>query len=806
MKTDITKFLAKSDGTTLIQHTEAVVNYSLALFDRCTIINDKNNELRKACLMAAALHDIGKLTDNFQSKLNSEEYLASEAHNIVSWAFTKCSFEYNKSLKLAAYTVLYHHVPENPENIDDVTAFDIYSKLNDIEILRMREYYDYMRELYPDLPCLNDEIDENTDGYPSVKLFNLSQSSTSKAEEELLIRSIVVKADRDISSGKYDNERIAANDDEYMTSIFNQADRLSVDISYDKAYQTFKEKGYDMDRLQKQINIVDEGLTSLSDGVHNTVQINASAGFGKTIVGLLSVFKRGKKAIWCVPTREIAISTYNSIWLELSKLDIPISLALYYGNQLQDSYNSESKAIDEYDIVVSVIDSMLSRLTNNNTGNLLYGLLTMDVIFDEYHNVVTDKALFAAASLIWKERINRMNSYSMFLSATPLDLHFAGIKDTQSFVHSISPDKYKGDIKIDFKYKKINDLADDFPEILPNSFVITNTVQQSIRITRFLEKRMPDTEILLYHSLFLEEDRNNKRKILFNNFGKMAKYCNEQEPNMIVVCTGIIGTGLDISARNIYDFTLSPADTLQRVCGRASRFGEYDEITYTLLDVADDEPEIGKGNKALIIGGKDGNNKPLNDGAFDYGIRRKYIDELKIIDGSTITKDELYAITEEFNEDEKLAYKKYYDAKMSQSIGYLSNITLKKASGKPKTKGNERTSKETSFRGDGTDIFIAVPYANDSTKYAVLTMSSNRAWQIEKTPDEIEARKIRWNYYRDNLDKKQLNVMKYWNKIKDAISCNFNICIDIAHSIKTPLPLKNARYTSKYGMKILKEQ
>lgn len=776
--TDIHSILAKNDGTTLVDHTTAVLNFITALCDRSykdDTHKDKDKDMLPKCQLAAVLHDIGKMTPAFQKSLKENKGNDDLNHNVVSWAFTCCNFEHEKDVQNA---VLYHHVTSVASEDKDTGAVPIYNGIDEDTKDGMLRFYEYFREMlhldkFP-------EYEESPSDYTEEHLLNVVKGGTNReAKRQLFIRAALTMADRTVSSSKYDNGRIIAGDTDYIDDIIER--EFGAEGLHNIDLGKILCNTYNMERLRGQLDIVEETLSKYPSG-KNSFIIDASAGFGKTLVGIISILKRGKKTIWCLPTREIAISTYRSVCSELEKMNLDIPVCLYYGNEMKERLNSCSDNLSDYVITVAVIDSVLSRMTNNNTGHLLYGLLCGDVIFDEYHNVVTENALFAAASLIWDIRMSMTNAYSLYLSATPLKLAFAGIKGSSEKCDDIKPPKYKGDIKINFTYSQIRDIDSDFPAIEPNSFVIANTVAQSQRIYRFLKEKRGMTNVHLYHAQFTDEDMEKKREFLFRNFGK-----GTPESDAVIVCTGIIGTGLDVSAKNIYDFTLTPSDTLQRVCGRASRFGEYELVNYTLCDITEDEPVLGKGNAVFIRN------------VFDEKVRKKFIDKLKKIDGNVLTKNELYRIVDEFNRENDTALRDFYKRQLDESQKNIKDLRLKKSRKKNAKDGVQYTSKGTTFRGLGKEIFIAVPYEGKegAKDFALLTYDSLRVKQCEKDYDSTESRKRRMSFYKENgIYQKS---WKYKCGIKDASSCNFDICVDMAYCSETPLPVSGMVYSPEFG-------
>lgn len=768
--TDFNTLLAKNDGTTLVSHTTAVKNMAIAL---CENVNDDIN-FKKRCVTAAVLHDIGKCTNEFQNDLKISDCPTIIRHNIISWAVSCCCFPNNSVQRQISNAVLYHHVV--PVGADSETkAFDIYQALTDDEKNLITDFYNAFDDVIP----MSAEVEMSTSDYTQIPLFDITKSKSNGVancndEEALLLRAILITADRIVSSNEYDNIRIEHNDVDYMKTIIEENNNIKSIDGFDT--QSALEHTYDMTRLRRQIDIVDESLSALNND-KNTIMVNASAGFGKTLLGLISILKRRRKTVWCVPTREIAMSTFSSICDELKKMKCPLSVCLFYGNEIQDTFTISKNTQDcinikNFDIVVSVIDSMLSRFHNNNSGHLLYSLLTDDVIFDEYHNVVTDNALFAAASLLWDTRICKTDAYSLFLSATPLFPIQPIIKNTDK-IKTFDPPKYKGDIKINFHYVEN---VSDITYFMSNSFIITNTVAQAQNMYLKL-KREGYKNVMLYHAQYEKNDMAEIRKRLFDNFGK-----NTPASDMIVVCTGIIGTGLDLSARNIYDYTLTPSDTLQRVCGRASRFGEYKTIDYFLCDIDDDDRNnIGKGNSIFVRN------------VYNEMLRTNFINGMKGNDRTIFTKNELYDKVNKFNMMFSKNIYSFYVEKMKDSRDNLSKITLRKT--KSANDNNTKyTSKQTTLRGTGKEVFVAIPH-DDS--YVLFTMDSERAKRIEREYDDASTRKFRMKFYKKhNIYQKN---WKYKYGLKDGATCNFDTCVDLAYCSDTPLPLHNMKYSKELG-------
>jgi hypothetical protein len=140
--------------------------------------------------------------------------------------------------------------------------------------------------------------------------YSNDEDADEKNSEALFARTCLISADRIASSNPID-----ISDDEIKVLINEATIRpFEVDIS-NHCY-------FGNERFVKQSEIIDK--------IERTTQINAPAGFGKTLLGLLWNFKRGRKLIWVCPRNIVAESVYKSINEELDNFGIDfLSTELY---------------------------------------------------------------------------------------------------------------------------------------------------------------------------------------------------------------------------------------------------------------------------------------------------------------------------------------------------------------------------------------------------------------------------------------------------------------------------------------------
>ena len=102
---DIKKIKAKSDGTTLYEHTCMVIEAGLKLLQSLSLSDDTQSFLKQNFLQAAILHDLGKVHPTFQKRLSGDKN-ASIRHELVSVWFAETFLEVNNAVLFAVAT---HH-------------------------------------------------------------------------------------------------------------------------------------------------------------------------------------------------------------------------------------------------------------------------------------------------------------------------------------------------------------------------------------------------------------------------------------------------------------------------------------------------------------------------------------------------------------------------------------------------------------------------------------------------------------------------------------------------------------------------
>lgn len=796
---DINQLLAKSKlngELSLIEHTKGVINiayYTLNYFFNRNNVWDITkmtyDKLEKSIISAAALHDIGKCCDSFQNYVRNDfpykkifcnatddgvEPLISKdiiTHNILSWAFALTETDLNNQ-PWALSAILYHHVVYG--HLSDISARNIMIDLTDDEketfFSFLNEINQYLRERFD----FSIQLDDSNDGSVtpnSTTLYydmyiNQSRSNVGVQLEGntlyTVARSVLIYADRLASSYPTFADRFANNDIELINSLLED-DLCSKTIPDDNYLDWAYKNGnptYDIERLKEQNRLMDD-----IDKCDNNI-IKASAGFGKTLIGIRWIMRNKKKTLWVTPRNVIATGTYDSIISELDTMGYSDKISV--GLLLQGEYKQGN---EKSDIIVTNIDNFLSMMVKNNMAHNLLKELAGNVIFDEYHEFLCEHPLFAAFISYAYARTNWTISKSLFLSATAIrfDAYFCWDN-----INSIHPKAYNGDMKVKIHINKYNDINEfKLSEANKDSLVITHTVKQSQQIYRQVSELFSDTSLL--HAMFTDTRRKEIEDMLYKTHGKKSNVAQRNA----VIGTNALSTGLNISAHNIYDFIINPEGTIQRGCGRGGRFGEkeYDCVNYHVCILEGD-----KSSDTFI------------SRTYDKDLYFKWYKMLEEYNGKIITKDKIYELYDEFYSNNESLFMEYIYNTFIKSASCLKRFFPYATHRKDKSKSDrKKLSKNYSYRGEGNSIYVTARYTdNDELVCEPIVIDVTRI--LEDEIKEMEAQKYHYNEFKKNSEKSFKHIYKGWH------ACFPEDWFRIALSYDTPLALYFARYNDKIGL------
>jgi len=805
---EIKEYLAKSKANSLnaylVNHTRMVINFGIEVGKLVYQPKYRNEKFSKKdflsyLALSLCLHDIGKMTKSMQSYLSKgktvneegvEEIKKGLSHNIYSWAYAIARLNWrvtDKSLMVAS-SVLYHHSCD----VENQNSDNILNGLSEEELSDMDKFYIMMKDYCSsqfkgEIDLSSSDFDINftsfnsksinetplykyvhCKGYDSIEIDKAFELES----EWSLIRAILILSDRLISGGKCELQKIYDNDTDYIDGLYHEMSVIKFVNDVDM-YQF----DYDHERLSSQYGL----LADIEKDSNNVIM--ACAGWGKTLFGLMWFFKWKKRLLWVVPRNVIATSTFLSIVKELQRMGINdnVKVGVYYGGTIVDSNTlNRYESVDDFDILVTNIDSIVSRTSNNSMAHLLVNMYTSNVIFDEFHEFVVPDPLYSAFIRLMRTRSRYTDSKSLILSATAID--FSNFWGKKLKPIDDKTDILFGDTKINIRVKtfgeneKLSILEKD-----NDTFIICRTVAQSQKV--YLENDFDGKQLI--HARFTNKDRRNITDKVFLTHGntKDKEVINSRQT---VIGTNIIGTGLDISCRTMYDFIVSPESTIQRCCGRCSRFGEYGEITYYICDID---------SKML---------SPVITNQYDARLYKEWKNILCKLDRQSITKREMYDLFKKFKEDHKLELNKFYVDTFNKSSDNLQGIKLKTGS-KKNASETKKLSDGLGYRGLSNNVFVTTKRMDDNSWCDSISVDYDLIFNSEDGEGD-NTKLVKGFMFGDGYKKENVpQYIKYPNftDVKYKMGGQrFKVenCKRLAKDETHPLPLFDFSYNSELGL------
>jgi len=328
-----------------------------------------------------------------------------------------------------------------------------------------------------------------------------------------------------------------------------------------------------------------------------SVILQAPTGAGKTRAALSPFIENffdhadgstPRRCIYSVPMRVLA-NQFEAEWRELAetyrrKYNREINV------KIQTGEHSEDKNF-EGDLIFCTIDQFLSsyltmpyglprRLANINAGAFVGSYL----VFDEFHLLDPDSTL--PSTLYAVKQLSRIAPVLLMtatfsksvLSALKDELHNAEVVLVNP-QEAISIETSFGEQEARRRVWQVAETQLSAKAILEKhnrrSLAICNTVRKAQELYRELKGLVKDKdiELILLHSRFLQEDRQQNEQRIKTLFGR-----SNHEGSVIAIATQTIEVGVDITSGTLHT-ELAPASALIQRAGRCARYaGEQGNV------------------------------------------------------------------------------------------------------------------------------------------------------------------------------------------------------------------------------------
>jgi CRISPR-associated endonuclease/helicase Cas3 len=553
------KFLAKSDGETIVEHTQNLLNNLLLLQEYYPYIPVDFGLLKLAC----QYHDLGKINQLFQEKLQTgAKHLENEIpHGLLSVTMIpvkelESDYPHEKVVALV-YAVALHHernlqvIAENDENYkneikklrDIASEFDFFSieLERPLKIKKLRENY------YAVDHKLTSEVEEEAKAIPIF----------------IMIKGLLNKLDY-AASGHFP---IEYRPDFLEESLQNMMKRWQ--------------------KNRPEANWNDMQKFAL-DNQNENLLIIGQTGLGKTEAGLL--WAGDSKLFFTLPLKAAINAIYKRISKEIVTENIGQRVGLLHSDSLAVLLDNFSNDGDEEPNNQN-FKNMEAYLKQTKSWSLPITLTTLDQTFDfvyHYTGFEMKLATFSYSKII----IDEIQMYSPDLLAYLIK----GLSEIQQYggkfliMTATMPDYLlqlfsKNSIKfkqnsLPFLSQKLNTrhymkvekkelFAEDIINIYKHGklLVVCNTIKQARKIYDGINGKL-DVPVKLLHSQFIRHDRQKKEQEIFDFTDA------ENTDSGIWIATQVVEASLDIDF-DLLITELSELNGLLQRMGRCYRKRSY---------------------------------------------------------------------------------------------------------------------------------------------------------------------------------------------------------------------------------------
>ncbi len=566
----LSEILAKSHPRqTLIEHSREAVQHLLnftTVFSNqiehvAETVGISKNELSSRLFAAVWLHDIGKASRDFQARIKGESDALGIPHALLSTPFVLAAVPAVANTPYEAAAVMSHHTPYYSGLYGTFTATN----------LKVCYLWDAAWEFYQMLPIEHHRIlgydypfplpepnQWNSHALVCLVRDAVSDYPPSQAREifGLLIAAI-----------HYGDWLSSGHRADWVYTVPEIAKRVQGSL------QKYKDAPQDTFASR-----VAPGIQSRAAEAKEHLLLIAPTGSGKTEAALLwASNQQPTRLIYLLPTRVTSNAMYNRIQGYVDDL-----AGLAHGTAglvIGEKEGYDSKAFQSrlyhstfmQPATVATVDQvLLSKFNWNQWGLVETNAMQSAIIFDEIHaydlytlglilNTVRELAsrgtqlCFMSATMPDFIKESLTNLLIPFGGHTLVDCPEA--KDEQRhclFVEDKPLEEALADIEHAFQQGK-------------KVLVIANTVDNACDMYRLVRDRIGKTHAMLFHSRFIEQDRQKREERIIER--------NQKVGGFVAVVTQIVEVSLDID----YDvmFTqIAPVDALVQRFGRVNRKGQ----------------------------------------------------------------------------------------------------------------------------------------------------------------------------------------------------------------------------------------
>ena len=675
------EFLAKSNGETIMEHTENLISNLKNFF----IIYSEINVDKKLLLLACIYHDLGKINKKFQSKLSGKRQNGELPHGLLSTSFidSKSLSEngFDKSdIKILSYSVALHHERDLSEISEEDFSSEI--ELMNIEADYFLKYLEKLQNIYFDY--MNENIGENL----KYSIFRIEN-------EKVKLKKLSKKYYK-LNGRIYSQDFILSEKETFETfqkyvmlkGLLNKIDYAA------SSYIPVEEKN---DFLEEKMNAFLKNVLKKDNPendwnelqkfmIHNqnkNVVVVAQTGYGKTEAGLLWI--GNNKGFFTLPLRVAINAIFDRVknQIVIEKLENRIGLL---HSDFREIYIEDIKKKEKNNLEKIDNDELFMYMDKTKQLSLPLTVCTIDQLFDfvfrapgfelkvatlSYSKVVIDEIQMYSTDLLayliyGLKYITDFGGKFAIMTATLPGIIIDLLKKEEIEFVTTEPfinDKKRHNIKVLKNTINAEFIKENYKD--NKILVACNTVKKSKQIYEDLKNLgIECKELNLLHSRFIKKDRAEKEKEIseFANPKRFEENVKKERElkniceNGIWIGTQVVEASLDLDF-DILVTELSDLNGLFQRMGRCYRNREILDEKYNCYVFTEKCSGI-KSSKAVI----------------DKEIHQKSKEALINIDGLLTEKEKLELIDKVYS-TESLKDTEYY-GRLVKNIYALKNYIV----------------------------------------------------------------------------------------------------------------------------------
>lgn len=562
---------------------QTLEEHTIATIDVCRNIAetlDVQTKIYRRALLACALHDVGKATENFQKHIRGEKI--SYSHALASLPISMIIERELIKAKIfeepfiASTSIVSHHAPLTSR------VFDIYKEE------KPPKYY------VDEILSFLDVISSKIGGAYNLREIAEKYKSMWINKNPYLYLNQVIR-----TSSHFRKLKNAIWEYATVKALLNSADWIASQNKKEVLVLSKTINEYVKQFMKKQSFVLRKFQEDVQD-LKDDILLRAPTGTGKTEALLL--WSKNNRVIYLLPTQ----ATSNAMWNRLRRMFGDYAVGITHGRAqliirrediLKDNAESENQSwhskvlfssVFMRPITVATLDQyLLAALHGRHWENKIFYTSNSDMIIDEVHAYDP----YALGLLISTIKLFPPKRLALASATFPKPLVSLFLQELGRFAE-VNAEKELWErrrLKVRLEDQNIFSAIDDIVKEAKsgkNILVILNTVANAQKFYREIEypKKM------LLHSRFVFRDREKKEKMLENfGYGKHKK-------GLILVATQVVEVSLDISFDTLYT-EIAPVDALVQRFGRVNRTGEKKIASVRIF--------LKYGDKSALVYGRD---------------------------------------------------------------------------------------------------------------------------------------------------------------------------------------------------------